>query len=149
MVTYERYKGDTLFVLRLVFAALVLALFLSISNRFVNLHYVIISTLILGSIIKVTTLKIYGREITVTRYFVFGLIPVKWFYDEQRNNIKIYRYYDLIDRSPTDAGTALDIVGILFFKKVKFQYLNIRPGKLIFKLGDIDVKLTDYEYELV
>ena len=97
MITYERNTKDKLFVLRLVFVALVLGLLISITNGFVNLHYVIIAALIFGSIIMVTTLKILSKNIEVTRYFVFGLLPLKWIYDEQKNNIQLISYHGEIN----------------------------------------------------
>ena len=148
MISYERNIKDKLFVLRLLFIALAIGLFISITKGFVNLHYVIITALVFGSLIKLTTLKAFGKEIEVTRYFVFGLLPLKWIYDEGKNNIQLYSYHDEINNIG-DSETTFDLVGLFSWRKVKFQFMRIQPKKLIFKLGDIDVNLSDYEYELI
>ena len=69
-------------------------------------------------------------------------------YDEGKNNIQLYSYHDEINNIG-DSETTFDLVGLFSWRKVKFQFMRIQPKKLIFKLGDIDVNLSDYEYELI
>lgn len=143
MEIYKRKIGLRIFILQLLFVAL---LFLSIyvfTNGLKDYGYAIIILLLMCSIFPISDLTIYNDKLEVRQLFLFGMIARKTIFDKhQRVSLTSF------DIELNDPATWADMESIST-NPVFLKMFIIKQEDAIGKVKRVKLKLSEEEFQLI
>ena len=147
---YRRKVGPTLIILRCFFPlALASCLFFFII-RFSTIGYVLAITIFFSSFIRIINIIIGRKNIQVTKYYFFGLIPIQFSFRKRKiPRIRLVRDFDNID-VPDEPSSHLPLYLLMvLFIRVKvllltFEYINCAHRKLWER-----ITINENEFQLI
>lgn len=148
MVLFKRNINSRLRILRLVLVVALPLCIWAFRSGLSNLGYFLSVMLIFGAFINIIGLSISQNSIHITRYFLYGCIPVNWtFRKEVIANTRLFQ--EIETEYLPSSSTLLDLVAIFFPIKFKLQRLNLKYKRKNGSEGFVKLNLSKEEYKLI
>ncbi|HEY0355035.1 MAG TPA: hypothetical protein VGC29_02455 [Flavisolibacter sp.] len=145
---HKRNINVKLRILRLTLAVALPLCIWAFRSGLSNLGYFLSVMLIFGAFINIVGLSISQNSIHITRYFLYGFIPVNWtFRKELIANARLFQ--EVETEYLTGATNWWDLFAIFFPLRFNLQRLNLKYKRKNGSEGFVKLNLSKEEYKLI
>ena len=155
MIIYKRNIEKKLLVLRLVFLLLLILLSFSFIINYHNLGYFLIVIFLGLSTIVIKDFRVYSNSITISKYYLFGLINKNWKLHEESivgafsmdSDFGAHTEYPQFDFNQHEAGCLMSLFSIFMPSRIVAKEFKIEvTDKLGLRSSSVYVLLNEREY---
>lgn len=147
MKVYQRNVTHRLIALRLFLCLAIVMVFYFILSNNQNPAYLVSFFLLFFSFIRVTNLTVFEDNLSITRWYLFGIYPMKLKVTKSsKHEVHLYSRYETTNLDPL--GTWLDFLYFIPLR-AKIQGLRIHDAKRPSPFATILLPLNDHEYFLI